>query len=81
MRHRLSQPLVAFNSISLSCMFSILLCAEGNFFSGPVYLVFCLFLLVTGIFRLGNFSSIVFVENIFCASSLGFFYFLYSYYY
>lgn len=36
--------IVAFNILSLFYIFSISLCAVGSFFSGPPYLVFCMYL-------------------------------------
>jgi len=46
-------------------------------FSGTVYLVFCMFLVLSLVREIFFYD---FVEEIFCAFVLGFFSFLYSYY-
>lgn len=54
--------LAAFDILSLFHMFMVLLlCAKVNFFSGSIYLVFCMLLVLwIGIFfRLGMFSSMM----------------------
>lgn len=55
--------LAAFNipNLSLHLVFSVL-CDKGTFFSGPIFLVFCMFLvpLLASFFRLRKFSSVIF---------------------
>lgn len=50
----------------------------GNFFSVSVYLVFLLYL-NRNLLSFGNFSSMIFVKNIFSAFDLDFLFFFYTY--
>jgi hypothetical protein len=58
----------------------LLLCSEGTFVPGPVYLVLYVSCTITGIsfFRLGKFSYMILLKIFFCIFHLDFFTFLYS---
>ena len=60
-----SFPLAAFNILCFVHLVFDSCGAKGNFFSGPVYLVFSMLLRGISFFRLGAFSSMILLK-IFC---------------